>query len=537
MNTWLSVRIVGILLFLLSGKDRPPRLPLPPEICENALDDDGDGMIDLNDPDCVCAIIEPISRIPNPSFEESNCCPSGITQLHCADTWIQASAPTTDYLNTCGWMGWDNLPPPLPFPDGNGAVGFRDGRNIMGQAEPWWKEYVGACLLAPLLKDIPYRIEFHLGFTNSNNSPPISVTFFGTTDCQNLPFGNNDQMFGCPTNGPGWIKLGEVSLSGSNRWVKANIDIVPPDNIQAITIGPACSDRPANTSYYYFIDNLILDEQAAFNYQISTNGESPCSNSFALQVPAADSLQYQWYKDGIALLGEDQAQLQVQSGEGAYQVRISGLGGCKVTNVYDYRIPVARSFPRAVLCEGETLRFGAEVLNRGGSYIDTLKTNENCDSIVQLEVVEAFNQQTSLSAKIFESERFRLEGQSFSRPGSYPIMLTSMDGCDSLVTLNLAFYKVFIPSAFSPNDDGINDFFSILGDEVELLEIKSLQVFDKWGNLVYAGEQLAPNQFSSGWDGKHAGRPAAGGIYVYSAILIMNDGLERRLSGNLSLIR
>lgn len=536
MNTWLIVHLFGVWVLSLPGQELSAPENFPPEICDNALDDDGDGLIDLNDSDCTCTLIEPISRIPNPSFEDRWCCPSGITQLHCADTWIQASAPTTDYLNTCGWMGWDNLPPPLPFPDGQAAVGFRDGRNIMGQAEPWWKEYVGACLLAPLEAGVPYRIEFHIGFTNRSNSPPISVTFFGTTDCKNLPFGNNDETFGCPTNGPNWVRLGQVDLSGGNNWVKTKIDITPQEDIQAIAIGPACADRPASTSYYYFIDNLILDEQAVFNNQISDNGENPCSNTFSLQVPAADSLDYQWYLNGVALLGETQAQLQVKTGEGDYQVRISGADGCKVTSVYQYVIPEVFTATKRILCEGESTRFGRQTLTAGGVYLDTLKTVENCDSIVQLELIEAFDQENTVDAKIFESETFKMEGFSFSRPGSYPIQLTSSAGCDSLVTLNLDFYKVFTPNAFSPNGDGVNDYFSILG-EADLVEIKSLQVFDKWGNLAYFGEHLPPNQASSGWDGTFGGKLSATGIYVYTALLIMDDGQERRFSGSVSLIR
>lgn len=524
-----------VLLWLWpTEKDIAPLSPA--EICENAIDDDNDGLVDLNDPDCNCTLIEPISRIPNPSFEDMNCCPSGITQLNCADTWIQASAPTTDYLHTCGWTGWDDLPPPLPFPDGMAVVGFRDGRNIQGQAEPWWKEYVGACLLAPLLAGIPYRIEFSLGFTYSNNSPPISVNFFGTSDCENLPFGNSNERFGCPTNGPDWVKLGEVRVSGAQNWVKTRIDITPQQDIYAIAIGPGCQDRPASVHYYYFIDNLILDEQSVFNYQISDNGEHPCSNSFRLEIPAADSLNYQWYKDGIALIGETQAELQVKTGEGAYQVRISGSDGCRVTNSYQHTIPVERSSINEVLCEGESRRFGRQNITRGGTYLDTLKTVENCDSIIQLTVVDAFNQENTVDAKIFETEHYEIENFRFSRPGIYPVHLTSQDGCDSLIVLNLDFYKVFFPSAFSPNGDGINDYFNIMGGE-DLVEIRSILVFDKWGNQVYMAEEILPNQPDTGWDGNFQGQLSANGIYTYTSVLLMNDGHERRFSGSFTLVR
>ena len=54
------------------------------EICNNAIDDDGDGFIDFNDEDCVCNALLPSSLIPNPSFEDMTCCPTQNEQLECA---------------------------------------------------------------------------------------------------------------------------------------------------------------------------------------------------------------------------------------------------------------------------------------------------------------------------------------------------------------------------------------------------------------------------------------------------------------------
>ena len=129
--------LIGIASFpfQLGGLFHLP--PAAPEICENARDDDGDGLTDLNDPDCACRIVKPESLIPNPSFEERTCSPVDRSQLNCAETWIQASEATTDYLHTCGWMGWPNFPPPLPFPDGEGCVGFRNGR-FGNNSTPGW---------------------------------------------------------------------------------------------------------------------------------------------------------------------------------------------------------------------------------------------------------------------------------------------------------------------------------------------------------------------------------------------------------------
>jgi len=67
------------LLMKLALLIMPIYLTAQIEICDNAFDDDGDGMIDLNDEDCFCQFQMPESLIPNPSFEELDCCPAART--------------------------------------------------------------------------------------------------------------------------------------------------------------------------------------------------------------------------------------------------------------------------------------------------------------------------------------------------------------------------------------------------------------------------------------------------------------------------
>ena len=64
------------------------------EVCDNAIDDDGDGLVDYNDDECKCDGTVPTSLIPNPSFEELTCCPVSKDQLECAVGWVQASECT-----------------------------------------------------------------------------------------------------------------------------------------------------------------------------------------------------------------------------------------------------------------------------------------------------------------------------------------------------------------------------------------------------------------------------------------------------------
>jgi len=494
------------------------------EICDNAIDDDGDGLVDLNDDDCDCPVITPISYIPNPSFEDTVCCPDSRSQLSCATGWIQASEATTDYLNTCGYLGWPEFPPPRPFPDGDGIVGFRDGRVSRGSIFQNWKEYAGACLLQPLLADSFYRFQFDVGFVNAINSPPITITFYGTTSCENLPFGLGNEEFGCPSNDPNWKILGEVLVSGAGRnvWVNTFIDIVPTEDISAIAIGPACAPAVINSSLYYYFDNLTLAELSSFNLRISETAH-PCSEDYSLTIPSNPGFQYQWYLDGVALVGEVSSELSQTYGEGSYEVRILDGARCRVSRAFEYRIPEVQEFAYQTICSGEAFDFGGEILGQSGVYFDTLKTENNCDSIVRLELTVVEQLMDTVTASILAGETITVGGQKFSQEGRYPVLLASALGCDSLVQLNLSTFEFYIPTAFSPNGDAVNDVFRPFAQDDRIVSL-SMKIYDRWGGLL---------SFGTTWDGG----VAAPGVYVYLIDVVFSDGTVKTLTGDVSLMR
>ncbi len=495
------------------------------EVCDNGRDDDADGLIDLNDDDCVCEIIEPKSLIPNPSFEDMNCCPLGRSQLNCAENWIQASEPTTDFLHTCGWMGWDEFPPPRPFPDGDGVMGFRDGRVIRdGEPEYYWKEYAGACLTSPLLANSTYRFQFDVGFVDPQQSPPIDISFFGTTDCEYLPFGTGDEAFGCPSNSPNWKKLGEVRVSGGqgNTWVNTFIEIAPEENIYAIAIGPDCNPVSNPVSTYYFFDNLLLADLELFQLRISET-DHPCSPGLTLSVPDNPDVDYQWYLGGVALAGEVFSELTRHYGEGSYQVRIIEGTTCRITESYDFAIPVFRVPASVAICEDEFYQFGNARLSETGTYVDTFQNRNNCDSIVALDLRVIGTTYDTLAASVLNGELFAIGDYGFRAAGDYPLIFTSSLGCDSLVLLQLSSFDVFIPNAFSPNGDDLNNIFRPFAS-VGTIQSVDMKIFDRWGNLVYQGME---------WDGADW-QP---GVFIYSITIDFMNGTSKLFYGGVTLLR
>ena len=279
------------------------------EICNNAIDDDGDGLIDLNDDECLCEGFGGSSNlsslIPNSSFEDRGCCPNGYSDLNCADTWIQASNPTSDYWHMCGNSGssFDGLPP-LPPPEGQGFVGFI---HMSG-----WQEYVGACLTATMTAGQQYDFTFWFG--HSNNSPPIELTFYGSPNCGDLPFNSND----CPTGIGGFVTLGSSTMGGGTGWVEETVSFTPAQDINAIVIGGSCGSGGART--YYYLDDLTLVSTEEFEVLTVQQLGQYCDNDIMLDAEA-DTFggTWQWYKDGIALIGETTDDYNVPAG-------VAGIG-------------------------------------------------------------------------------------------------------------------------------------------------------------------------------------------------------------------
>jgi gliding motility-associated-like protein len=95
--------------------------------------------------------------------------------------------------------------------------------------------------------------------------------------------------------------------------------------------------------------------------------------------------------------------------------------------------------------------------------------------------------------------------------------------------------NVFLPSAFSPNGDGLNDFFSpLVGENVRM--ILSLKIFDRWGTMMYDGNDL-PGDNDSGWNGRINGELAPAGVYVFYAEIEFLDGVTEVYQGDMVLIR
>ncbi|MGZ8558430.1 MAG: PKD domain-containing protein [Chitinophagaceae bacterium] len=93
----------------------------------------------------------------------------------------------------------------------------------------------------------------------------------------------------------------------------------------------------------------------------------------------------------------------------------------------------------------------------------------------------------------------------------------------------------FVPNTFSPNGDGRNEVFFPKG--TGLFRIKSMRVFNRWGELVFEKKDFAANDPSVGWNGTYKGKVASSDAYIYTMEILCENNTIIPVKGNVTLLR
>lgn len=122
---------------------------------------------------------------------------------------------------------------------------------------------------------------------------------------------------------------------------------------------------------------------------------------------------------------------------------------------------------------------------------------------------------------------------------NYTITGTNQFYCSDTAALSVNVYyqsHLALPNTFSPNGDGVNDFFYVISGET-VARVNQFQIFSRWGEKVFEINNVLPNDYAGGWNGMYKGKPAAAGTYVYVVILGLTDGTTETYRGNITLMR
>jgi gliding motility-associated-like protein len=97
--------------------------------------------------------------------------------------------------------------------------------------------------------------------------------------------------------------------------------------------------------------------------------------------------------------------------------------------------------------------------------------------------------------------------------------------------------ELYIPNAFSPNDDGRNDLFKIFPNEATSANIDRLLVFSRWGELVYEQYNIDASATEGWWDGTFNGEALPPDVFTYFAEATFANGEVKRYEGDVTLVR
>ncbi|MBL0310689.1 MAG: gliding motility-associated C-terminal domain-containing protein [Bacteroidetes bacterium] len=204
-------------------------------------------------------------------------------------------------------------------------------------------------------------------------------------------------------------------------------------------------------------------------------------------------------------------------GSGSYSLTITDNNNCTVTASFNlnylYQFQVNASPALANIEAGQTISLNYQTSGSAGTITSqkwTPSESLSCDNCRS--PVAAPDQSTT-----------------------YQVQVTNNAGCvaTDIVTINVSpSFSLYVPNSFTPNADGINDFFEIFGNRqgISFLEI---ELFNRWGETVFQS-----NDHSFKWDGLYKGEPLATQTLIWKLKLAFKDKPAEDLrQGSVTLLR
>lgn len=256
---------------------------------------------------------------------------------------------------------------------------------------------------------------------------------------------------------------------------------------------------------------------------------------------------------------------------GTYEFSFPSSNGCDSIVQLNLIINEDISFGiQAEICEGETFEVGGKKLGESGEYISHDTAENGCDSTIYIsltvhptldvnlgedlyiDVGDGADLQATLEMQSADIENVVWSDNVVSQQevalnqvvypeetSSYSIFINDANGCTAYDEITIHVERndqVYIPNAFTPDNDGVNDVFMIYGNEITPAKVISFQVYDRWGNQLFKRENFSANDTDSAWDGFYEGQRLNTGVFIYFAIVELNDGSKVSYKGDVTLV-
>ncbi len=318
---------------------------------------------------------------------------------------------------------------------------------------------------------------------------------------------------------------------------------------ELVTIDVIGQNLPENIAYQWFLDNQLLstcttpyfnsdsimnqqnirceilvpEQECAASYTIASNTiqisvsqigldiielqPEICGNDGKVEIEAYDGIDeysYQW-NDGFS----DAIRSDLSAGD--YSLTISDAMGCEI----EEHITIDKS--------GDSLYATIQIRD----YDATI--NYGFLNVETNAVSPVFSWNTPLGLSCVDCPQPLVEGGHIL---SYEVTVTDNRGCSisssfEMPTENKTPTKnIYIPNAFTPNDDGYNDYFTAYGYNDDSI-IKNIKIFDNKGHLIFDRDDLVLSDEENGWHGRDLNNNIVPtGVYLYVVAIQFKDELK-----------
>jgi len=240
-------------------------------------------------------------------------------------------------------------------------------------------------------------------------------------------------------------------------------------------------------------DTIVIQYDSIIGVNLG-NDTIICSNNKSYTLSPGNFLTYEWQD------GSNSPHYTVDH-SGIYWVTVSGEGGCMGSDT----ISVTLFDPPSISIGNDTIICPGEVINLdpGEGYLTYLWQDGSTQQTYQV------NNAGQYWVKVFD--------------GNCEVSDTIIVSACTLP------FNILVPNAFTPNGDGINDLFYVIGNNINDFE---MTIYNRWGQAIFHA-----NTLSDSWNGKFKGKDCPTGVYFY--IIFYKDDLKRKhhMEGSITLIR
>lgn len=354
----------------------------------------------------------------------------------------------------------------------------------------------------------------------------------------------------------GQLQLRVRDSQGCTLQTAFQLDAPPPIDIDLIAQAPSCpgakdgvltaevNQSPVSYSWNTGADTAVLTELGQGTYQLTVTNAQGCRDSieYGLAEPAPIDLQMV-VKDldcRSASAGEIQI-AQIKGGNGGYVYALDSL-----PFVAEPRLENLAPGPHTLRVKDRSACLA--------SFPFVVRPLPDLRVEIPRELTISLGDRLSvLPESISDAWQYRwrqgfetvAEGPLLDIPaalsGAYIIeVFDPVSACRIRDTLRVKVDKtrrVYFPTAFSPNGDGINDDFGIFGG-ADVREIRGLEIYNRYGQLVFRRGPHMPNTQQNNWSGQSTtGEELPPGPYIYWAEILFVDGQVEIFKGEVSLLR